>query len=386
MHDERTAFVRAEVIADQLVHRGRFAPAIERHDEQSRPACSRPAPHRLRTRSARCRPIGWWSDAVSRCPGRSVHTRTTSPAARRWAAWPIPASAPFRKILPRASASVARARDPRHSRPARNLSSRAPAPSLPMVHCRIGHGARAKLTPINIARKITRIADPSIPQAALLGGSWSCQAVQFGNGPRVSRRRPRPAPIRPRSWSPRRCYAHFAHHIQAAVRQGFERVASIPDQGAIEALIGAAFWASLRREENYVPRISLAWLAPDEVAHPLILAEPLPLDPGMLAKVAPAVERAGIHLGVSRIGRRAARVGHDPHASALLPRPRSRRAGPARRQAPPARRSGKFVNVAVLEGDQIKIVDEHASSLPDCPDAPHVAARVRLARIVGRRP
>jgi hypothetical protein len=28
---------------------------------------------------------------------------------------------------------------------------------------------------------------------------------------------------------------------------------------------------------------------------------------------------------------------------------------------------GKFVNVAVLEGDQIKVVDEQASSLPDCP-------------------
>ena len=29
--------------------------------------------------------------------------------------------------------------------------------------------------------------------------------------------------------------------------------------------------------------------------------------------------------------------------------------------------SGKFINVAVLEGDQIKMVDEQASSLPDCP-------------------
>ena len=29
--------------------------------------------------------------------------------------------------------------------------------------------------------------------------------------------------------------------------------------------------------------------------------------------------------------------------------------------------AGKFVNVAVLEGDQIKVVDEQASSLPDCP-------------------
>jgi hypothetical protein len=31
-------------------------------------------------------------------------------------------------------------------------------------------------------------------------------------------------------------------------------------------------------------------------------------------------------------------------------------------------KSGKYVNVAVLEGDQIKVVDEHASSLPDCPE------------------
>jgi hypothetical protein len=28
---------------------------------------------------------------------------------------------------------------------------------------------------------------------------------------------------------------------------------------------------------------------------------------------------------------------------------------------------GKFVNVAVVEGDQVKIIDEHASQLPDCP-------------------
>jgi hypothetical protein len=30
-------------------------------------------------------------------------------------------------------------------------------------------------------------------------------------------------------------------------------------------------------------------------------------------------------------------------------------------------RSGKYVNVAVLEGDQCKIIDENARSLPDCP-------------------
>ena len=30
--------------------------------------------------------------------------------------------------------------------------------------------------------------------------------------------------------------------------------------------------------------------------------------------------------------------------------------------------SGKFVNVAVLEGDQIKCVDKHAAEVPDCPE------------------
>jgi hypothetical protein len=162
-------------------------------------------------------------------------------------------------------------------------------------------------------------------------------------------------------------YAHFAHHIEAAVRQGFEHVASIPDQGAIEALIGAAFWASLRREENSIPRISLAWLTPDEVAHPMILAEPLPLDPGMLAKVSPAVERAGIHLGVSRIDGELRVWGTTrtiPRFCLVL-----EVAAPGLLVVKHHREdSGKFVNVAVLEGDQIKVVDEHASSLPDCPD------------------
>jgi hypothetical protein len=163
-------------------------------------------------------------------------------------------------------------------------------------------------------------------------------------------------------------YAHFEHHIEGGRRQGLEPVASLPDVGAIEELIGAAFWASLRREEGYVPRISLAWLTPGEVAHPMILAEPLPLDPGMLARVAPAVERAGIHLGVSRQGGELRVWGTtraiprfcfvlEVAAPGLLVIKHHR-----------GEETGKFINVAVLEGDQIKIVDEHASSLPECPD------------------
>src|SRR6516165_10354568 len=93
--------------------------------------------------------------------------------------------------------------------------------------------------------------------------------------------------------------AHFAGHIDEAVRRG-QAVASIPDADSIEAMIEAAFWASLRREEGYIPKISLAFVSPDEVKMPLRFGTPLPLAPAALTRVAPAVERAGIHLGVKR--------------------------------------------------------------------------------------
>ena len=35
---------------------------------------------------------------------------------------------------------------------------------------------------------------------------------------------------------------------------------------AIEAITDAAFWASLRREEGYSPKISLAFLPPEQAA------------------------------------------------------------------------------------------------------------------------
>src|SRR5206468_5797498 len=88
---------------------------------------------------------------------------------------------------------------------------------------------------------------------------------------------------------------------------------------------------------------------------------------GALVRVATAVERAGIHLGVWR---------HDGNLSVWG----------TTRAIPPfcvvvevaapgllvvkhhrGGEGGKFVNVAVLEGDQVKVVDENASSLPECP-------------------
>src|SRR5436190_6078036 len=96
--------------------------------------------------------------------------------------------------------------------------------------------------------------------------------------------------------------AYFAQHVSAADHNGRQPLASLPDAQTIETIIDAAFWTSLRHEEGYVPRISLAFVSPQETVQPLTFDRPLPLDPTALARVAPAVERAGIHLGVSRFG------------------------------------------------------------------------------------
>src|ERR1700704_3120007 len=93
---------------------------------------------------------------------------------------------------------------------------------------------------------------------------------------------------------------HFARHIEAARPTAVGPVAFAPDQKTLEAIIDAAFWASLRREEGYSPTISLAFLPPDRAVRPLIFEPPLALVPDALARLAPAVKHAGIHLGVWR--------------------------------------------------------------------------------------
>src|SRR6267142_161637 len=93
---------------------------------------------------------------------------------------------------------------------------------------------------------------------------------------------------------------HFAHHITAARERGEDKLAPIPDRAAIEAIIDATFWASLRREEGRSPKISLAFFPHEQVPQPLIFERPLSLNPDVLTKLGPAVERPGIHLGVGR--------------------------------------------------------------------------------------
>ena len=161
--------------------------------------------------------------------------------------------------------------------------------------------------------------------------------------------------------------AHFAHHADEMRRRGRAALMAAPDADTIEAIIDAAFWASLRREESYVPTISLAFLPPDAAQHPLLFARPLPLEPEKLVKIAPAVERAGIHLGVWRNDQGLYVWGTVRAIPSLCIVVEVAAPGLLVVKHHRGDESGKFVNVAVLEGDQIKVVDEQASSLPDCP-------------------
>jgi hypothetical protein len=162
--------------------------------------------------------------------------------------------------------------------------------------------------------------------------------------------------------------AHFARHLATAREKGQEGLASQPDTQTIEEIIDAAFWASLRREEGFVPKISLAFLPPEQAGQPLMFEQRLPLYPAALTRLAPAVERPGIHLGVWRYGGQLSVWGTTrtiPGVSFVL---EVIQPGLLVIKYRRGQESGKFVNIAVLEGDQIKVVDEHGTSLPDCPE------------------
>src|SRR5579862_766975 len=71
-----------------------------------------------------------------------------------------------------------------------------------------------------------------------------------------------------------------------------------PDAATIEEIITTAFWASLRREEGRAPKVSIAYLTPELSAVPLQFNPPVRLEASLLARLAPAVEKPGIHIGV----------------------------------------------------------------------------------------
>jgi hypothetical protein len=163
-----------------------------------------------------------------------------------------------------------------------------------------------------------------------------------------------------------RLEAHFARDATAGDRKDARRPPT-PDAAAIEALIDAAFWASLRREEGFAPEISLALLPPEQAVRPLLLSPPLPLGPRALSQLAPAVERPGIHLGVFRSGGELVVWGTTREVppdcfvlevvapGVLVVKHRVRED------------SAKFRNVAVFQGEEVKILGRSAANDSDYP-------------------
>jgi hypothetical protein len=141
----------------------------------------------------------------------------------------------------------------------------------------------------------------------------------------------------------------------------------LPDAESIEALVDTAFWASVRREEGYVPKISLAFLRPLAEVRPLLFETPMPLQPSALTRLAAAVERPGIHLGVWPDNGKLAVWGTTHHVPPFCFVVEVVAPGLLVLKHRPRHESRKFVNLAVLEGDRIKIVDERASLIADCP-------------------
>ena len=170
-----------------------------------------------------------------------------------------------------------------------------------------------------------------------------------------------------RSVAPRLA-AHFLETRGLSARDAASAGALTPDADAIEALVDAAFWASLRREEGYAPEISLAFLPPERAVRPLRLAPPLPLGSHALSQLAPAVERPGIHLGVWR-SRRGAELEVwgttrvvPPYCFVLeVVEP-----GLLVVKHRVSDDSAKFRNVAVFQGEDVKILSRPEQE-PDCP-------------------
>ena len=160
---------------------------------------------------------------------------------------------------------------------------------------------------------------------------------------------------------------HFERHLEEARKNGEMELAPRPDARAVAGIINATFWASFRPEERRFPKISLAYLPPEMAGQPLVFEHSLPLTAGVLTKLAPAVERPEIHLGVWTFGEELRVWGatrtipsycfvlEDVEPGLLIVK--HRRLGGF----------GKYVNVIVLKGEQVKVIDDAGTSLPDCP-------------------
>jgi hypothetical protein len=160
---------------------------------------------------------------------------------------------------------------------------------------------------------------------------------------------------------------HFNKHFNNARLNFAQELAPEPSAEIIEAIIDVAFWASLGREEGRSPKISLAFLPENLAGLPLVFKHRLPFKTSVLTKLAPAVERPGIHLGVWIEDGELYLWGTTREIPGLCFVLEVVEPGMLVVKHRRIDGLGKFVNVATLKGDQIKVVDENSMNAPERP-------------------
>ncbi|WP_353127140.1 putative sensor domain DACNV-containing protein [Parapedobacter pyrenivorans] len=161
-----------------------------------------------------------------------------------------------------------------------------------------------------------------------------------------------------------RIAAHFEK--QVGLHPDAER-RHIPDIPVIETIIDTAFWASLRREEGYEPKISIAFAPPDMAGNSLVFHHTQRFSPHNLVKLSPAVLQPGIHLGVWMDDDNFHIWGTTYEVPLHCMVLEVVEAGLLVVKQKHSDRAGKFINIAVLKGNQIKIMDDNHWGLTDCP-------------------
>jgi hypothetical protein len=145
--------------------------------------------------------------------------------------------------------------------------------------------------------------------------------------------------------------------------------AAKPNARTIEEIVTIAFWASLRREEGRAPKISIAFLPPEQSLRPIKFNPRIPLEAELLARIAPAVEKPGIHIGVWFYDDRLYVWGVTltvPTWCFVL-----EVVGPGllvvkyRRDVA----GTKFTNIAVLEGADVKFIEQQSAVVSEAPPA-----------------
>lgn len=160
---------------------------------------------------------------------------------------------------------------------------------------------------------------------------------------------------------------HFRIQHQSIVQSGGNDFAPIPTSAVISDIVNATFWSSLQREEGHSPKISIAYIPPELSEEPLIFQNRKPFLPSVLTRLAPAVERPGIHLGVWEENGALYIWGTTTLIPALCFVLEVVQPGMMVIKHRRLDGGGKFVNVAVLNGSEIKIMDEKMATKPDCP-------------------